>query len=78
MNPTATIPELTEAQVRELRDAVYENKISDTGWDNCKQHWLSPAGIEFLIDSAPTAKEMEEREKNKNRTDTNNVADNQP
>lgn len=40
--------ELTELEVREMRNRVFCQTITDNEWSNCKKHWMSKAGIAFL------------------------------
>ena len=40
---------MNEAQVRELRDRVYDHTISDIGWSAVRKNWLAPEGTRFLI-----------------------------
>jgi hypothetical protein len=40
--------QLTEAEVRALRDRVYGKPISDNEWATARPHWMSPDGIMFL------------------------------
>jgi hypothetical protein len=40
---------MTESQVRELRDRVYDHTISDIGWSAVRNNWLAPYETRFLI-----------------------------
>jgi hypothetical protein len=39
---------LTEAEVRALRNRVYEQKCSDQIWYHIRQLWLQPGEVAFL------------------------------
>ena len=41
-------PKPTESEVRDLRNRVFCQVVTDNEWSNCKKHWLSPSGIAFL------------------------------
>ena len=41
-------PTMTEPEVRALRDRVYCIPITDSEWNTCRKHWMSPEGITFL------------------------------
>jgi hypothetical protein len=43
--------ELSESEVRALRDAVY-GPCTDKAWDACKNAWMNPDSIEWLIEKA--------------------------
>jgi len=40
--------QLTEAEVRALRNRVFGHQITDTEWKVAGPHWMSPEGIAFL------------------------------
>ena len=40
--------EMTEKQVRKLRDLVYEEPTKDKNWDGCKTEWMHPSEINWL------------------------------
>ena len=42
--------ELSEAEVRALRDQVFGHNSTDKNWDGCKEKWLTPEGIQWLQD----------------------------
>lgn len=37
-----------EAEVRAMRDKVYERPSSDKNWDGCREHWMQPANVQWL------------------------------
>lgn len=39
---------MTEAQVRAMRDRVYDHRSSDNNWLFCRKAWMNPEGIRFL------------------------------
>lgn len=39
---------MTEKQVRQLRDLVYERPSTDKNWDGCKAEWMNPSEINWL------------------------------
>ena len=39
---------LSETEVRDLRNRVFCQTITDNEWSNCRKHWLSKSGIAFL------------------------------
>ncbi len=43
--------ELTDDQLRALRDRVYGQAISDNGWANVKDHWRDD--VAFLVEHDP-------------------------
>ncbi len=40
--------DMSETEVREMRNRVFCQVATDSEWDNCKKHWLSKSGIAFL------------------------------
>jgi len=38
----------TEAEVRALRNRVYDHEISDASWSAIKSNWLKPSEIAWL------------------------------
>ena len=40
--------ELSESEIRDLRNRVFCQVITDNEWSNCKKHWMSKSGIAFL------------------------------
>lgn len=46
----STIENLTEAEVRALRDQVYGVPIPDNGWERCKENWMQPENIRWLLE----------------------------
>lgn len=44
--------ELTEDQVRALRDKVFEKPTTDTNWNACKVFWMRPPDIRWLMQEA--------------------------
>ncbi len=50
MNATIKSPEdMSEAEVRALRDRVYRHKSTDRNWEGCKENWMHPDNIRWLI-----------------------------
>jgi len=50
MNATIKPPEqYTEAEVRALRDRVYGHAATDRNWNGCKENWMHPDNIRWLI-----------------------------
>lgn len=45
--------ELSEVQVRALRDRVYGKPTSDKNWDGCKDKWMEPENIAWLQSQNP-------------------------
>lgn len=43
---------MSEAEVRRLRDAIY-GPGSDRNWLNCRDGWLKPENIAWLIEHQP-------------------------
>ncbi len=43
-------PELSESEVRALRDRVFEKPSSDTGWESCKENWMKKDSVKWLLD----------------------------
>jgi hypothetical protein len=41
---------LTEQAVRKLRDAVLEHPISDKEWNTCRDNWMRPDDIKWLLE----------------------------
>ena len=41
---------LTEPEVRALRDQVYGEPSTDKNWDFCREHWMRPDSIEWLLE----------------------------
>ncbi len=59
---------LTESEVREMRDRVFcilypEEEVGKAGYDKnwleCKEKWMTPDGIKWLIEHDFALKEME-------------------
>jgi hypothetical protein len=47
----ATIPaaeNLSEAEIRALRDSVYGQASGDNNWNACKDKWLTPENVAWL------------------------------
>lgn len=56
-------PQLTEAEVRALRDRVFGKPVTDKEWENCKTHWLRPSGVAWLRDhDFPISETLQRRE----------------
>lgn len=53
---TKSPEEMTEAEVRALRDRVYGHRSTDRNWEGCKENWMHPANIRWLIskDASPS------------------------
>jgi len=47
MTPT---PDITESEVRALRDTVLVGKSSDRNWDACRENWMKPDSVQWLLD----------------------------
>jgi hypothetical protein len=43
-----TISPPTEAEIRSMRDRVYETTASDECWADCRENWLRPDSIKWL------------------------------
>jgi hypothetical protein len=41
----------TEAQVRAMRDLVYEKPSTDANWERCKDFYMRPENIRWLQDA---------------------------
>ncbi len=39
---------MTEAEVRAMRDRVFEKPVSDNEWATCGKNWMAPSEIRFL------------------------------
>jgi len=46
--------DLTEAQVRALRDLVYEVASTDDNWNATKQKWMTPESLRWLQERTET------------------------
>jgi hypothetical protein len=42
-------PELTELEVRRLRDTVLGRKSSNANWDACRENWMRPDSVDWLL-----------------------------
>lgn len=47
---------ITERQVRNLRDKIYGVPISDKEWNTCKDNWIREENIKWLIEHQPNYK----------------------
>ena len=47
--------QMTEAEVRALRDRVYGHISTDKNWERCRVDWMHPANIAWLLtkDASP-------------------------
>ena len=59
---------LTEQQVRKLRDNIYGTPISDKEWNTCKDNWMKPAEISWLLEHNNTNIFEYERQQNSSRS----------
>lgn len=51
MTPTTQQQQvLTESQVRSLRDKVFNHPSSDSGWEACKDNWMKPECVKWLME----------------------------
>ena len=41
-------PQLTEEEIRALRDKVYDQTTTDKNWDGCKDRWIQPDETKWL------------------------------
>lgn len=39
---------ITESDIREMRNRVFDHKISDAAWNSIRAIWLEPREIQFL------------------------------
>ena len=46
----------SEAEVRKMRDRVFNQKISDNEWLNCKEKWLEKQEVAWLKEQMAKAK----------------------
>lgn len=47
---------LTESEIRALRDRVYGHPTSDKNWEGCRENWLRPESTQWLIDRVGTSR----------------------
>ncbi len=47
--------ELTEQDVRAMRDQVFESASTDNNWEACKQFWMQPSETAWLLKKIRTA-----------------------
>ncbi len=40
--------DLSESEIRDLRNRVFCQVVTDNEWSNCRKHWMSRSGIAFL------------------------------
>ena len=45
-------PLLSETEVRALRDRVFENPTTDKNWEACKEKWMMPDAMIWLVQQA--------------------------
>lgn len=48
--PALQSRDMTEAEVRALRDRVYDHVISDIGWSAVRKNWLCQSETAFLVE----------------------------
>jgi len=41
---------LTEAEVRTMRDEVFEKPSTDSNWGGCRESWMAPASVLWLME----------------------------
>jgi predicted RNA-binding Zn-ribbon protein involved in translation (DUF1610 family) len=41
--------QLTESEIRELRNRVYDHVISDVDWSAVRENWMKPGGQAWLL-----------------------------
>ena len=46
-------PQITEAEVRALRDRVYGQPSTDKCWNACGKYWMTPENIAWLKSQKP-------------------------
>ncbi len=46
----------TETEIRAMRDIVYGKESSDNNWEHCKNNWMTPESIDWLIEHSEAAK----------------------
>ncbi len=39
----------TESVVRQLRNRVYGQESSDANWEGCRDHWMKPDAVSWLM-----------------------------
>jgi len=39
---------MSETEVRALRNRVFDQRISDNEWNNCRHNWMNPSEVEWL------------------------------
>lgn len=44
--------ELTDAELRALRDRVFGQPMKDDGWEVCKVNWRKPESLQWLREKA--------------------------
>lgn len=49
MSNSSAFVQLTEAEVRTLRDCVYGHPSSDHNWEMCRENWMRPDSVEWLV-----------------------------
>ena len=43
---------MTATEVRKLRDTVYGKPISDKEWEHCREKWMTPDNVRWLVEKA--------------------------
>ena len=43
-------PPLDEVAIRALRDRVLFDCCSDLGWEACRDHWMRPDSVRWLLE----------------------------
>ena len=41
---------IDEAKVRAMRDLVFDSPSTDKNWEACRQNWLRPDSVDWLIE----------------------------
>ena len=55
MTTTKPAEAMTEAEVRALRDRVFGHKSTDRNWEGCKENWMHPDNVRWLISKGSSA-----------------------
>jgi hypothetical protein len=43
---------MSEQQIRNLRDIVYDHPISDGEWEKCRDGWMKPENQQWLLEKS--------------------------
>jgi hypothetical protein len=46
--------QFTEEQIRAMRDEVYGHKSSNDNWAGCRENWMQPANVLWLVNQTKT------------------------